>query len=91
MVPALVLKLKPAGTVPSPITQVKGGVPPETAMVMLYGTAALAGGRPGKRVVINGNGFTVICSDADLDGSDTDVAVTVADCTVVMSDCGGAV
>ncbi len=90
MIPLLVLKLNPAGTVvPSVMAQVRGWVPPVTPMVWLYGTPTPAEGK-GKMEVKNGNGFTLICSGADLDGSDTDVAITVADCTVVVFDRGGA-
>ena len=47
----------------------------------------MAGGKTA--VVISGNGFTVICSDADLVESATDVAVTVAVCFAVFGG-GGA-
>ena len=58
-------------------------------MVWLYDvpTEPLGNKRLGKF----GKGLTLICKDADLDGSPTEVAVSIAPCVVVMLETAGAV
>lgn len=67
---------KPGGRVPELTVHVSGVVPPVPVTVCEYAVPAVAAGRD--VVEIAGAGLTVICALADLLGSVTEVAVTVA-------------